>query len=648
MNWTGGGLSRHSRKTGVLTARQKQHFAKVQISQRTGAKKRSPRRRSILGHIVDEPLMRSPSADLVKGHSPSQVSHERSTSRWPPKFIPRPSTRRGSIRASSHESQQTHNHEKHPTEIKIEQFERACDDLYDATPEPPNKKRKQDTVVIQSEQKISSISETRRRLLRKADWVGITVQEPLHYSFVPPTYGDRFGKRRKVSHQAQYNSRHTGITSSLLTRARRESSHFSGIQEQRDTPGRTDVRISIGGRTLNPGVSSSTAPSRIHSSLTHTHVLECQTASSDVMLLDQENNHDLLHHNFSKEQVLPERSQKGIQQYSRRRGERSEWPGRPGPSYNTHHIECQEDEQPDCLSAEDFSNINGQHTSYSNDSRVNQNEGAIFSSSSSVSVQHPVPLSSKLKLFLHNLRSSSSELANSTIAHVGEINPVVPQSQVLDNEVWETWVDKLAGEDDLEEIHDQPVKMDVFISPGVSEAPAQNIQGYDRGSSSSSAKPSTTVLKSIVEQERPSSNISILSFCSSLVTSQPVQTKIENFDKDQALRYSHELASNRLIVSPPGVICGLEAHVKPTLGEKPAWPNPDEIWRKFVFSDSDEEDEPVEYELPQALTSAYVTIKTLPSSSVLGNASINSSLTGKRKRQDYNQIDLLENLSRSP
>ena len=590
MNWTGGGLSRHSRKTGGLTARQKQHFAKVQISQRMGARKRSPQTRTILGNIVENHQRRSPSIDSVTGYKRDQVRREQSASGCPPDPILRPYTRRGSPRFSYYESEHSECSDKDPIQIKREQFGTPYDELYDATPEPPVKKRRRDAVVAQSEQNEPCISESRRQLLRKEDWVGIKVQERVLYKFVPPTYGDKFGQRRKVSHQARYKSRQTAIDPSIIIRGRRGSSHDSEVRKRHDTQGKTDVRISIGGRTLNPGISSSTAPSRRHPSSTHTQVLGSQATSSDVMLLDQEDILDDFQgadNNFDHTiRSFPERSRQRIHRYNFELDDRYQRLKRPGTSHNQFQIEGQEDVQQSRFSAESFSEEDSPYISPLESNRVYLDDGVIFSSSS-VSVQHPVPQSSKPKLFLHHLRSSSSELAYSTVAQVGRTEPAVPGSQVLENEIWKTWVDELDGGDDLEAHQDQPAGKEALISPGVSEAP---IQEHERKLSSKTSQLREAILKLIDDRDN-TSNMPIPSSCSISVTSQAALGIHEEIKQLQIPRHLIPQASNRFTDSRLDTVYRAEAHPKPPLNEKPAQPNSDEVWRKFVFSDGENDDE---------------------------------------------------------
>jgi hypothetical protein len=97
--------------------------------------------------------------------------------------------------------------------------------------------------------------------------------------------------------------------------------------------------------------------------------------------------------------------------------------------------------------------------------------GTTFASISPGSIKQPIPRSSKVSSIL---RSSSTEIAYSTVAQVGKIKAVVPSSQVLDNEIWETWMASLYNEEQLYE-EDGTVGAARSISPGISTAPARRV-----------------------------------------------------------------------------------------------------------------------------------------------------------------------------
>jgi len=628
MNWTGGRLSRHSRKTGSLTARQKQHFARVQSAQQAGAKQRSPQKWTVLGHVIEENQRRKPSVEFDARHSANRAAHEPSVSCWPPDSVPMSRSRRRIVRHTSYNSDE--HQEKDCVISKRQQSRTPFDDLYDATPEPPNKRRRNDRGT-RVEQEKPSISETRKQLLLKGDWVGIKTQNPARYNFVPPIYGDNFGQRRKVSHKARYNSRHTAIGSPFSVRAIRDSPHDFIMRERQHKQGRTDVRISIGGRTINPGISSSPGRSRRPSSSTKAQVLESQVTSSDIMLLDQENISDLqaANHIFGHEKLAS--IGKYLERTHQHRRQQRQPPNCSRVSYDQDHIKFQESEQHHYPLAAEFSEIDSRCDSPLEGSKIDTSERVIFSSSS-VSVHHPAPQSSKLKLFLRNLRSSSSELAHSTVAHVGRANPAVPQSQMLDHKTWEIWVNDMDGNYSSNGICEQPAMVETLISPGISEA----LERCGKNPSSSSLpRLGTTISQSRDDGDEVSNSIYMPSSCLVSVTGcvepavplQKVQTRHEENEVYKEPRCLGNPTSKRLSKSRLDTIHGI---VEPTATlsakGKTTRLNSDELWRKFVFSGSDDEEEPSEIETKEVCTGSRLEKFSLSPSSVPASAVIDSSL----------------------
>jgi hypothetical protein len=265
-----------------------------------------------------------------------------------------------------------------------------------------------------------SLSEKRRKILRKGDWVSIGFQRPPQLDFVGPKSQYEIGRRRRVTdgHQAQYN------------RSRKLHWHFPELETSRPRPlpsdeveeritrrfGRPDVKISIGGRVVPPGISSSSVSSkRASRSSARPQSYRPPSKSSDIMLLDYQG--------VSSNKI----------------------------SSHSQSITSQQRQE------------------------VRETQEPRFSSSSA-SLQHPIPQSSKVSSLL---RSASSNIAESLIAHVGRHQPVVPSSQILDNEVWETWMDSVFPADDLLDTRDVisggPIgAYPRRISPGVSAAPTYN------------------------------------------------------------------------------------------------------------------------------------------------------------------------------
>jgi hypothetical protein len=343
-----------------------------------------------------------------------------------------------------------------------------------------------------------SVSEKRRKILRTGDWVGISIQRPLRISFASPRKEENIGKRRKVTdgHRARYSSKQIHITSPFPTKSRllanRKSSQI-GLQHRE--PARTDVRISIGGKIVPPGVSSSSAPRRIGSHSTNAR-RKSQTISSDVMLLDAEasvtqdpprmaiSNLAASRYPTSVAQVLPhspnirpintflvdEVGQGGHKSYE------AEDIGHEWARTFSETVSERREDFPQPVSHQDFLEVRPERQNSTvspiNDYSNSIHPGRLIFSSSSTSIHHPAPRSSRVSVLL---RSASSDIANSTVAQIGMVKPVVPSSQILENEIWETWVVPEQSYVDLSDnayFNENEKAQGVSISPGISTRPA--------------------------------------------------------------------------------------------------------------------------------------------------------------------------------
>jgi hypothetical protein len=375
----------------------------------------------------------------------------------------------------------------------------AEDSLYNTTSPPQEAKRQREDSVVISEAEIlpgegegDSLSEKRRKILRKGDWVGMSIQRPLQLAFASPRKEKNIGRRRNIrdGHRARYSSNQLHITSPFPTR-RRLLANQSSSQEgpQRREPPRTDVRISIGGRVVPPGVSSSSAGRRVGSRST-TLCRRSLTTSSDVMLLDTK---ALVTHVSPR---MATSNSAAPMKYSVR-GYRSDNPDSSPADASLgqeveqgNHIPCEAEDVRNGWPAEasealsEFQKKDQEVASYEGNFESNSEScitgrtpkstketiqsGRLIFSSSTASIHQPAPRSLKVSSLL---RSSSSDIAESTMAQVGKDKPIVPSSQVLENEIWETWI---APEQKYDRFSDDPDLNDfekaqrVSISPGVS------------------------------------------------------------------------------------------------------------------------------------------------------------------------------------
>lgn len=482
MNWTGGGLSRHSRRgaTASLNQRQKAHFVKVQNNLRNDTKKQSPIKWSIFGKIQVQ------QADHERQSSvESPRSYIREASQLLAHGTPRYTKSNGLVSRDSHVSQ------LHEPQHSQQQEDVREDDLYSATPQPLEKRKHQVRVSgngLYEEEEIDFVSKKRKRLLEKGDWVGISYQRPLQMKFASPNHTENVGRRRKITdgHRVQYANRQSTLASPFITRARPPSLQKF---DTRDRRGRTDVRIHIGDRVVPPGISSSTAPSRRsrrHSA--HRQIRgQPQVASSDVMLLDNE---EVLASALS---LIVNETAFGDQQseafdydhYNRSQhspgahfedagGHDDDESGRDGQFDNGTNGRQFGDEE---------NSVQIYHNPYSTEA---DRESSPYLAEGSVSpilgtpfsptlIKHPIPQSARVSSILH---SGSSEIANSTLAQVGKVKPLIPSSQILGNEIWETWMVPLHNEEQFngQSNDEYNIEQGRSISPGISTAPARRIR----------------------------------------------------------------------------------------------------------------------------------------------------------------------------
>ncbi|PBP20108.1 hypothetical protein BUE80_DR008757 [Diplocarpon rosae] len=468
MNWTGGRLQRHSTAKSSAAQRQKQHFARVKqnLCSRGSAIKTSPnhipgfesrdRRQRPRGQSV---LSRTTSVSREKSqpnqrHNVSELRHSHSAQRPTSNYSSRlhiPFSDRTPL----------------PALVEREQSHVPDDDLYNATPQPRMLKRgrgaSQPLSEISQEQKEESLSEKKRRILRKGDWLGITIQKPLKLAFTSPRDEQRIGKRRKVSkeHRANILSAQSRNVSPFAARPRRNNTLRADSQQlEGNRPPAPDVRISIGGRALQPGVSSSIAPLKKSTPSIAGRRSSQVPSSSDIMLLDQESVRGYQlgrESNGSLSRILGSRrpNLRSLEQAS-------ENSGISGREHLSGHVSMGSDNQGWVRMTEEslerpqskFQGHKGKLVGEPAppplatpraDFRQDLVPGEVFFSSSSASIHHPKPQSSQRSILL---RSSSSEVISSNIAQIGMANTIVSSPQALQNEIWRTWI---ATEDDSDD-----------------------------------------------------------------------------------------------------------------------------------------------------------------------------------------------------
>ena len=417
MNWTGGRLSRHSKKsTGALTARQKEHFARVQAGLRSGTKKKpSPDKWSIFDkfHVDTRPERQSSSQPAVNPKSSHADQYPTTNHRNKHRRESTHRSRKETSRAPSHPSEARDDRQRSLfRQPKIEVMDDSDNDIYNASPPPQYRKAKRTRETSLSlaervqEQNRELLEEKRQKLLSRGDWVGTRYQQPLKLNFRSPAHDENIGRRRRVKegHRARYNTKAQAHISLYMAREQSRMGNDSNIQElQRMQGARNDVRIAIGGKVVPTGQSSSSGASRPPVNIA------AQSVSSDVMLLDE------IEGVHSAENDADEMMSMDLLDAFEREAR---------------------DEQLKCYDAKNVRYFEGQPvhpapTRLQRHTMLHQSSSAThFTESPQVNGLHEREQESILP---------SSPL-NSTAAHVGRVRPVIPDSQILENEIWETWM----------------------------------------------------------------------------------------------------------------------------------------------------------------------------------------------------------------
>jgi hypothetical protein len=317
MNWTGGRLSRHSRncKSTVLSL-QKQHFAKVRKREIRGIPRPSPTRWSVFDTIeLENPQWRT---DCLSGpqiqQSRTDLAKQKRTSSQEAIVLKRKRHARNNF--SDVDTTNTDN----PILSEI-----TDDDIYNATPEPPNLARHecehtherehqpkhslpQNKIRLNTKEGKVSLEEKKRRLLGRGDWIGINFQQPIKLKFTPLKDDEILGKRRKLSddHRRRGAKRQTPVISPFARR-QKEIVALDGAHPQvravRPLQLNNDVRISIGGREIRSGIGSSTVDGRNPPDATDSS----QNSVSDFMLLDSDQDGNI-HDNTRGDNLLQTQS----------------------------------------------------------------------------------------------------------------------------------------------------------------------------------------------------------------------------------------------------------------------------------------------------------------------------------------------------
>ncbi|TGO55422.1 hypothetical protein BCON_0092g00050 [Botryotinia convoluta] len=491
MNWTGGRLQRHSGKSsrggggGALTKRQKEHFAKVKANLRTGSKENVTTKWTIFDNIVVEKphrqsfgnhieSVKNSECSLRQERGRNEVEREHFTDLYTYNDLtPTPLCR---------EFQDKHTNNRSSSVEFVQRSSIADDDLYSATPPPLRIKRehaasselRDDLQNYEAREAIEqSMEERRRNLLNQKDWVGLNIHHLPKLKFNQPRHDEDIGRRRKVKggHRARYSKLQTRISSPFAVRnTQMREQQQAGYTEERLS--KNDVRISIGGRIVPPGMSSSSRPTKvIRQSTPRT---KHRILSSDDMLLDdeyivedqEELNSDRflsifeagIHGNGEDDnsaRIIP--SSRGPNNHGTYRSQEKRVNPRREPLLNI-------------VNRNGFSNgIGDKALPFSRTAVRSICDTRMKQPMPIRPAQHPV------------LQLSSPKCNSSVLAQVGGLRSVVSEDQLMDNEMWKAWIppptegtegtehkkydDEGEGEEHLKD-------RCVSISPGISAIPA--------------------------------------------------------------------------------------------------------------------------------------------------------------------------------
>ena len=640
MNWTGGRLQRHSSTDRKSTAQhlQKAHFARVQQNLRNGslANKQSPAKFSVFGIDIrnrdrlEQYLSPAIQCSTFNGDNGSQ---RRQTSLNPAQVPPRSASDRHASQSQDsgvRRPQRPVSVKRDPT-LALEE-----EDLYSASPPPRPVKRKHGNAETESDmasvspklrQQKETMSDIKRRLLRKRDWVGVTIQKPLELFYGPVKDREDIGRRRKVKHdqRAKYRSAHSYIESPFPARNRPHAYNDRRMEHiERSQPIAPDVRISINGRTVPPGVSSSTGKRRGPSTGGRG---SSRAVSSEVLLLDSGSSRGVFDNSYTRKRYAESGKSESLLLGSSRATSRR----RPDESCQRSHSLLALSSHDDLFGSEEDLEWDQGWAGVTADSlaKLQQNfqghsdvakslsgglretvqdvdlhrslrPGQEVFSSSSAPMHHPRPRTSKRSVLL---QEDSSQRTESNLAQLGKPQARISSSQQIQDEIWRSWVapDNEGEEEDDQSYEEVPGKG--WISPGPSMAPPDRpptrfIPGEDAYSSELEAPDDPDQFKDMVSDD------GVERSTHEDTSSQEEEVGPGGYERNTKEPLNAEKSSQNLEVSAgygtlsngEGGSADREVPHMPTAGGNnsaphdtlPSEEDPDNIWRKFVFGSSNE------------------------------------------------------------
>ena len=524
MNWTEGNLARHSRgrQRNQPLARQKQHFAKARNNVLNDGAKQSPITISFLGHEhvadrhhrdkIPSELHTSP-LQLVRKHH-----HERHKERSLSKVE---STSRLSDRA--HGSKPGHDTQQASDKVRLSRG--------DKRPLGPQLSGSNDG-------QSSQLHEKRRKLLKKADWVGISSQQLLAIDFTGQrTRHDGLGWSRPVGHQRRQNNLRTLIDANRTSHGTPQLSckPYSSGQHGQGFP----LRIQIGSQEIQPSITTSSHINDGQASLvsrkTHNSP-RAGTGSSSSRFRQQ--------HISRSDNRMTAKNKSAL------------LPSGPKPRTVRHGGDTSQSSTTDAATGE----ANFPHV--------------VCSSSI---IHEPVPRrAGAFKVLQWRPSDVESESAESIEAQVGRLEPTVPASQAIENETWRL----LTAQSDEESEstapslfhYVSPTKPD--ISPGISALPSQLEYELPSLSLLETSSPKSQHIGT--EAQEPVDAASLINI--------PEETPGH---LDLSSTPNHSTIPSQ--VPAPVLELGTTGNICDETKAKPSEKNEEQAWMDFVFEDNSDE-----------------------------------------------------------
>lgn len=200
MNWTGGTLSRHSKRgPNALVEKQKQHFAKARANQQT--LRGTLARPKIFGMQIDEEGPDAKPSRHASNTSAQRQSKLDAFDDFAPVVNRLSSMEPRSVKQNpvlKHSTKQSRRQDSTSSDIAKHTGHQSAKRKRSAKDSAPNSTLGVNNVVVYDE---TELERQRGQLLTKTDWVGLQAPNSLHMDFVSDRGKENFGKRRRVEPQ---------------------------------------------------------------------------------------------------------------------------------------------------------------------------------------------------------------------------------------------------------------------------------------------------------------------------------------------------------------------------------------------------------------------------------------------------------------